>query len=461
MKKRLFAIILGVVCLVSLFAACSGSDDDANKTYKVVYDFEGEEDIELIVPVRKKPTSSSIPEVEQKLGYDAKWEEFDYKKVKKDEVVTLKPVYTAKTYTITYNANGGKAIDGTTSVTYDAPYTLETTTKTGYEFMGWTVGSGQNQKEIAVSGEKWQEVSDITLKAVWRASVYTITYNVNGGEALEPDQVTYDSAYVLKTPTREGYVFTGWFIGTGVSEMEVMVEGSRWNKLGDLTLNAKWREKGPQDYTVTFKQQGKLDVVLAGDELSSSSIPLLETKVGYKAGTWNLDGSVVDFNTLVVNKDLIITAVYEAKEYTLKFVYKGGKKISDLVVKYDAPYSLPSYSQENTGLWKAEGWVYENRLISENGTWQIDGEETIEITLKNPKIKVTFIQKGLAQDRVTTYYVDYGTNFLQDYELPELVPVQGAIMVWYEKNTKLLSIIKDVTIYGGAWDGDSNWSPSA
>ena len=53
-----------------------------------------------------------------------------------------------------------------------------------------------------------------TLYAKWNPNEYTVTYNVNNGDALaEPSKVvTFDNYYgELPTPTRTGYTFVGWF----------------------------------------------------------------------------------------------------------------------------------------------------------------------------------------------------------------------------------------------------------
>ena len=75
------------------------------------------------------------------------------------------------------------------------------TTKTGYTFKGWNFDF-----ETPVT-------NDTVISANWTANVYTVTYDVNGGNLTDIDTaVTYDGAYAFAVPERTGYSFNGWRI---------------------------------------------------------------------------------------------------------------------------------------------------------------------------------------------------------------------------------------------------------
>ena len=125
--------------------------------------------------------------------------------------VTMTANYTANSYTVRFNPNGGTVSQTTKSVTYDSTYgTLPTPTRTGYKFTGWTL----NGTTIS-STTKVQTASNHTLIAQWEANEYTVTFDPNGqGGTVSPTTktVTYDSTYGdLPTPTRAGYIFIGWY----------------------------------------------------------------------------------------------------------------------------------------------------------------------------------------------------------------------------------------------------------
>ena len=87
--------------------------------------------------------------------------------------------WTAVTYTITYNLNGGSANNPTSYNIDTATFTLTNPTKTGYTFNGWT-GSNGSSPQTSVTISKGSQ-GDKTYTANWTAKTYTITYNCNGG----------------------------------------------------------------------------------------------------------------------------------------------------------------------------------------------------------------------------------------------------------------------------------------
>ena len=86
--------------------------------------------------------------------------------------VTLYAKWTANTYTVAYNSNGGSGSMSNTTFTYNVSGTLRTNTftRTNYKFIGWATSAGgsvaytdaQSVKNLATSGTK-------TLYAVWRS----------------------------------------------------------------------------------------------------------------------------------------------------------------------------------------------------------------------------------------------------------------------------------------------------
>jgi len=115
---------------------------------------------------------SNVPAVPAKAGYAGAWE--DYKLGNAN--ITINAIYTANTYTIVFNANGGNGTMASQTMTYDvsAALTANTLTRDGYTFAGWNTAAdgsgtsytdGQSVKNLAESGEvtlyaQWTEVSE-------------------------------------------------------------------------------------------------------------------------------------------------------------------------------------------------------------------------------------------------------------------------------------------------------------
>ena len=135
--------------------------------------------------------------------------------------MTLTAKWTANSYTITFDTDGGSAIepitqDYGTQITAPADPTRE-----GYTFIGW-------DKAIPAT----MPAGDMTITAQWRINQYTITFDSNGGSAVAPITQDYGTQITAPAdPTREGYTFIGWdktFPTTMPAE--------------NITLKAKWKD---------------------------------------------------------------------------------------------------------------------------------------------------------------------------------------------------------------------------
>lgn len=92
--------------------------------------------------------------------------------------VNMYAQWTAKTYSITFNANGGSVAESVRNVTYGQAYgTLPTPTRSGYEFLGWfTAASGGAQ----VTSASVMGAGNVTVYAQWRQGVQTVTLYIDG-----------------------------------------------------------------------------------------------------------------------------------------------------------------------------------------------------------------------------------------------------------------------------------------
>ena len=126
---------------------------------------------------------------------------------------TLYAHWTANSYTVTFDKNGGNTPSkADMSVTYDGTYgTLATVSRTGYAFAGWyTALSGGTQ---VTDTTKVETAADHTLYARWTANKYTITFSgaVDGSGSAE---YTYAQGVTVPFPqavqNAGGGYFTGW-----------------------------------------------------------------------------------------------------------------------------------------------------------------------------------------------------------------------------------------------------------
>ncbi|MGN1047017.1 MAG: InlB B-repeat-containing protein [Eubacteriales bacterium] len=132
---------------------------------------------------------------------------------------TLYAHWEADTYIVYFNANGGECSVESKDVTFGATYgSLPTPTHPGYAFEGWyteAAGGDKVTESTAVSITASQ-----TLYAHWKPVSYTVSFNANGGEcSIETKNVTFGGTYgYLPTPTRNGFVFIGWYTSANAGE---------------------------------------------------------------------------------------------------------------------------------------------------------------------------------------------------------------------------------------------------
>ena len=135
--------------------------------------------------------------------------------------MTLTAKWTANSYTIAFDTNGGSDIDPITQ-DYGTQITAPANpTREGYTFIGW-------DKAIPAT----MPAGDMTITAQWRINQYTITFDTDGGSEIAPITQDYGTAITAPAdPTREGYTFIGW-------DKTIPTTMPAEN----ITLKAKWKD---------------------------------------------------------------------------------------------------------------------------------------------------------------------------------------------------------------------------
>ena len=106
--------------------------------------------------------------------------------------------WTAKKYTVTFNANGGTG-GWSRLMDYGAAIAAPTVTRTGYTFAGWTPA-------VAAT----VPAGNVAYTAQWKINQYTMTFNANGGTGGKTVTQNYGTTLTAPTVTRIGYTFLGW-----------------------------------------------------------------------------------------------------------------------------------------------------------------------------------------------------------------------------------------------------------
>jgi uncharacterized repeat protein (TIGR02543 family) len=158
---------------------------------------------------------------------------------------TLSPVWTANTYTVTYNYNSATGGNSVSSVSYTVDgirVSLPTPAKTGFTFDGWYSDAGLTTL-VGGAGASYAPTGSVTLYAKWTAATFTVLYEYNGataGNTDDDDEYTTGATVItLPTPTRAGYTFGGWYSDVTVTT-SVGAAGGSYSPTANLTIFAKW-----------------------------------------------------------------------------------------------------------------------------------------------------------------------------------------------------------------------------
>jgi uncharacterized repeat protein (TIGR02543 family) len=247
--------------------------------------------------------------------------------------LTMHAQWTAASYTISYNLNGGTGADNS-SYTIESPeITLPVPTKTGYTFDGWfAAGSfaGEAITTIAAgsSGNK-------TFYAKWTIVSYTISYELNDGTNPGNPLASYtveSPDITLPVPTKTGYAFGGWFdtgsfAGTAITKID---KGSTGSKI----FYAKWTAI---TYTVEYNTNNGTGTTAASSHTYDVAKALTTNgfaRTGYAFAGWNAqangngtsyaDGASVTNLTTAQGATVTLYAQWTAITYTVAYNTNGG-----------------------------------------------------------------------------------------------------------------------------------------
>lgn len=129
--------------------------------------------------------------------------------------ITLYAIWEPRTYTISYNGNGGTGIPNKQIKTHGTTLILSKTvpTKTGYTFKGWA--TSKTGKAEYQPGGSYTANTSVTLYAIWEAIILTVKFDAstNGGNTtVNSKKVTYGTQIgTLPIATKQYYKFKGWF----------------------------------------------------------------------------------------------------------------------------------------------------------------------------------------------------------------------------------------------------------
>ena len=329
------------------------------------------------------------------------------------DVTELTVQWTAPTYAVTLNTNGGTINNGNvTGYTYGVGATLpaaDDMTYTGHTFKGWY--DNENLTGSPVTAIGGAETGNKEYWAKWEINQYTVTVKPENGKADIIITQDYGTPITAPTLTREGYTFKGW-------DKEI----PKTMPAENITVKAQWEIN---QYTITFDTNGGSEIApITQDYGTEITAPDNPTRKGYTFKGWDKE-----IPETMPAENITVKAQWEINQYTITFDTNGGSEIAPITQDYGTEITAPDNPTRKGYTFK--GWDKEipETMPAENITvkaqWEIN------------QYTITFDTNGGSEIAPITQ--DYGTEITApdnptrkgytfkgwDKEIPETMPAEN------------------------------------
>ena len=387
--------------LVSCKVGADNSTTDSApipQTVSITFKQEGKADV--VKTVEKGADLTDIPELASKTGYTVVWDKTDFTDIQADMTVTA--IYTANTYTVTYDADGF-AIDGTTTLlTYDATCSSldMSLTQEDYRFLGWKFG------EVTYTNTSvWNVADNVTLTASWVGKdEVAVTFRDTDGSTIIKTVEKGESLTDLPTPKeKKGYTVDteNWY-----ADEDCTVLATFTNIQENIEVFAKATAKG---YIVTYNANGgsvnKPNQNITYDDEYTLLVPTHEKAYmqfdGWKdengvavavTGKWKFDSDKELFAQWTDTRPVYTISFVQDGQTTKTFSVKEGDDFTDI------PNPVPTQKTGYKMVWDRTDFTNVTESITVTATETL---KTYTVTLNANGGKVSS----------KTIYITYGEEY--------------------------------------------------
>ena len=289
------------------------------------------------------------------------------------DVTELTVQWTAPTYAVTLNTNGGTINNGNvTGYTYGVGATLpaaDDMTYTGHTFKGWY--DNENLTGSPVTAIGGAETGNKEYWAKWEINQYTVTVKPENGKADIIITQDYGTPITAPTLTREGYTFKGW-------DKEI----PETMPADNITVKAQWEIN---QYTIAFDTNGGSEIApITQDYGTEITAPDNPTRKGYTFKGWDKE-----IPETMPAENMTVKAQWKINQYTITFDTNGGSEIAPITQDYGTEITAPDNPTRKGYTFK--GWDKEisETMPAENITitarWKDTEKPTGEIIIGTNK----------------------------------------------------------------------------
>lgn len=202
--------------------------------------------------------------------------------------------------------------------------------KDGYTFVGWFVGETKFDGTVTFDADT---VFTAKYEAIVPPAPETVTVTFTDGEATVKTATVVKGEKIAEAdlpanPTKDGYVFEGWFNGETAFDKDAAVSAN-------VTYVAKWTGL----HNVTFMNGDevfKVAVVVDGGKIAAEALPSDPTPAtGYRFDGW-FNGEEEFDEEATFTANATFTAKYTKVEYVVKFVNGEEETVKLIAIAADA-----------------------------------------------------------------------------------------------------------------------------
>ena len=287
---------------------------------------------------------------------------------------------------------------------------------------------GKAETSLQLSGQ-WSLVA--SYKAI---PMRTVKIDTNGGVGGSSSQTVQKGTTVtLEAPTKEGHLFKGWEDEKGNSYPAGEDGKVKITVNEDMKLKAVWEAR---TFTVTYiLLDGKTRTETAA---YGETVTLVEEpRTGYTFVGWK-DGEKVHQagKTITVTGNVTLTAVWEARSFTVTYVLLNGKTRTETAA-YGKTVTL--VEEPRTG-YTFVGWKDGEKVRQAGETITVTGNVTLTAVWKAKSFTVTYV---LLDGKTRTETAAYG----QDVTLVE-EPRTGYTFVGWKDGENVYHAGETITVTG-------------
>ena len=283
-------------------------------------------------------------------------------------------------------------------------------------------------------------IYEVTIR---RRKIYTVSFNLQGGSAVESQQIEEDSLANEPSTTKTGYSFIGWDYDFSKPVTD------------NITITASWKVIV---YNITYKLNGGILDNTSPKSYTVEDTIVLDTpaKLGYDFIGWSDEGRI-DKGSI---GDKTFVADWKPTIYNINYNLDGGANDENNPTTYTVETPTIGFAAPSKTGYTFNGWYAEKDFSGDNVTelpQSSYGNVTLYAKWTANKYTITYLDTKLITGTKNTFVYAKGETYVQsvtydkNYDLINYERTGYAKTGWFNGDEKfdggIWNLTNDVTLY--------------